>query len=140
MGKVHIFREGQTNLMISSSNFCDLLRIYELYSSGFFHFPVLTQTFIRVSKLRFTSYFNFSFNLFLSNCLCFSTRNFFRSSLAQQSRIYGFQIIFFLGFKTRVFNSQFLTQPDISFCRFPNFKHEKGYFLVYFNRPSALQL
>ena len=41
-----------------------------------------------------------------------------------------------LGFKTWVFNSQFLTQTDISFARFPNFKPEKGHFLVYFNMPN----
>ena len=41
-----------------------------------------------------------------------------------------------MGFKTKVFNFQFLTQPNISFSRFPNFWPEKGYFLVYFNRPS----
>ena len=41
-----------------------------------------------------------------------------------------------LGFKNQVFNSQVLTWPDISFSRFPNFWPEKGYFLVYFNRPS----
>ena len=46
--------------------------------------------------------------------------------------------IFFLGFKTQVFNFQFLTQPDISFPRFPNFWPEKGYFLVYFNRSIAI--
>ena len=40
-----------------------------------------------------------------------------------------------LGFKTRVFNFQFLTQPDIPFSRFLNFNPEKGHFLAYFNRP-----
>ena len=41
-----------------------------------------------------------------------------------------------LGFKTRVFNSQFLTQTDFSFSRFPNFKPKKDHSLVYFNRPN----
>jgi hypothetical protein len=45
--------------------------------------------------------------------------------------------LFFLGFKTGVFNSQFLTRPDISFSRFPNFWPENSYFLVYFNRPTV---
>ena len=44
-----------------------------------------------------------------------------------------------LGFKTWVFNSQFLTQTDIAFYRFPNFKPEKGHFLVYFNRPTMVK-
>ena len=38
------------------------------FSFSGFHFRVLTRTFIRVSNLRFTSFFNFSFSLFLSNC------------------------------------------------------------------------
>ena len=54
---------------------------------------------------------------------------------------FGFDSGFGLGFsnlgsKTRVFNFQFLTQPDISFSRFPNFKPQKGHFLVYFNKPN----
>ena len=43
-----------------------------------------------------------------------------------------------MGFKTQVFKFQFLTRPNISFSRFPNFWPEKGYFLVYFNRPTIL--
>ena len=48
----------------------------------------------------------------------------------------GLQILFFLGFKTQVFNFQFLTRPDILFSSFPHFWTEKGYFLLYFNRPT----
>ena len=33
----------------------------------------------------------------------------------------GLQILFFLGFKTQVFNFQFLTRPDILFSSFPHF-------------------
>ena len=33
-----------------------------------FHFRVWIHSFFRVSNLKFTWYFNFSFNLFLSNC------------------------------------------------------------------------
>ena len=41
----------------------------------------------------------------------------------------------YLGFKTQVFNFHFLTRPEISFSRFPNFKPKNDNFLVYFNRP-----
>ena len=51
-------------------------------------------------------------------------------SLAQQQRIRGFKP----GFKTQVFNSQFLTQTDISFSRFSDLKPGKGHFLDYFKR------
>ena len=80
---------------------------------------------ICVSNLRFTSYFNFSFNLFLSNCwlLAFG----FLQGSAVKPRFWTFFSVnycFFaqqprirVGFKTQVFNSQFLTQTDISFSR-----------------------
>jgi hypothetical protein len=45
-----------------------------------------------------------------------------------------------LGFKTQVFNSQFLTQTDISFFRISNFKPKNGYFLVYFNKSNIVDL
>jgi hypothetical protein len=85
-----------------------------------------------VSNLRFTSYFNFSFNLFLRNCwlLVFgflkdsavkpSFWTFFSVnywSLSQQPRMR----VLNLGFKIQVFNFQFLTRTDISFSRFSNF-------------------
>ena len=51
------------------------------------------------------------------------------------------------SFKTRCLKTRFLTRPDIWFNRFPklvvlntkknHFKHEKGLFWVYFNRPDV---
>ena len=110
---------------------------------------VWTQTFFWVSKLRFTLCINFGFNLFLINCwlLVFgclqgsavksSFWTLFFSQLIMALWLSNLELGFSnLGFKTRVLNSQFLTQTDtISFSRFPNFKLEKQHFLVYFNGP-----
>ena len=102
------------------------------------HFRVWTQTFIQVSSLRFTLYDNFSF---LSNCwlLVFvflqgsavktGVFNFFSQLCGSAIGNYGFQIIFFFGFKTQVFNFQFLTRPNISLSRFPNFWPKRAIFL-----------
>ena len=76
--------------------------------------------------------------IFLSSCLCFSTRLSSQNlsfELFSQLSVSAIYCLFFLGFKIWVFNSQFLTRPDILFCRFPNFKHKKGYFMFYFDRP-----
>ena len=95
---------------------------------GFFIFRSGPGFQIWVPNLRLTSYFNFSFNLFLRNCwlLVFgflkdsavkpSFWTFFSVnywSLSQQPRMRVFKI--------QVFNFQFLTQTDISFSRFSNF-------------------
>ena len=78
-----------------------------------------------VSNLRFTSYFNFSFNFFLSICrlLVFGflqVKSRFWTSFsvnycffAQQPRIRVFKP----GFKIQVSNFQFSTQTNISFSR-----------------------
>ena len=68
------------------------------------HFRVWTQTFIQVSNL--SSAAKPGFRTFPSVYYC---------PLAQQSSI-------------RVFNSQYLTQTDNSFSRFPSFKPEKSIF------------
>ena len=98
----------------------------QLLFSRFFIFKSGPGFQIWVSNLRFTSYFNFNFDLFLSNywLLVFSVLQgsavkprvwtFFSVNFAQQPRI-------------KVFNSQFLTQTDISFSRFSNFKVQNGH-------------
>ena len=52
---------------------------------------------------------------------------FYKAQLSNLELWYFSQLIF-LGVKTQVFDFQFLTQPNISFSRFPNFWHKKGYF------------
>ena len=81
----------------------------------FFSFSGLNQTFIWVSNLRFTSFFNFSFNL-----------NLFLSRLLVGNLELGFSNFIFLGIQNPGFNSQFPTQTDNSFSRFLNLKTEKG--------------
>ena len=79
---------------------------------------------IWVSNLRSTSYFSFSFNLFLSNCwlLAFG----FLHSSTVKPRLWTYFTVDYCFFaqqprirvvKPQVFNSQFLTQRDISFSR-----------------------
>ena len=87
-------------------------------------------------NLLFTSYFNYSFDLFLSNWLSkrLSSQtcgvwNFFSGnywSLAQQSRIRLFKF----EFQFPVFKPKLIS-------KFPNFRPEKGHFLVYFDRPKV---
>ena len=110
-----------------------------------FHFQVWTQIFFPGFKPEMHFKFLFHFLLISQQLLIvFPTR---LSSQTQDFELFSQLIIaiwlsnlelgsFFLGFKTHVFNFQFLTQTDISFSRFPNFRPKKGHFLVYFNRPN----
>ena len=84
----------------------------------------------------FTSYFNFSFELISQQLLivifCFYTRlssiELFSHLLRLSNLELGYSNSILLGFQTQVFNSQVLTQTDISLSRFPNFKPEKAIF------------
>ena len=88
-------------------------------------FWIWTQTFIRVSNLRLTSCINFGFFSTIASILFFSQQLlivnlvFYKVQLSNP-KFWTFSQLFFLGFKTQVFNFQFLTRPDISFSRFPN--------------------
>ena len=70
------------------------------------------------TRLRFTSYSNFSFFLFPQQLLIVSL--WFPTSISSQ---------------TQGFHFQSLTQTDYPFFRFQIFRPAKGHFLVYFNRP-----
>ena len=108
--------------------FCDdFTELFKLNLEFSFSFPGFSfQVWTWFSNMRFISYFNFIFNLFLSNYCWFSTRLSSKTKvlkifflvnycfLARQPRIRVFKPGF-LGFKTQVFNSQLLTQTHILF-------------------------
>ena len=99
-------------------------------------------------EIYFIFQFQFHFFSYLSAISDCQSWVFFKS-LVKPSVLIFFQLIialwisnlelgsFFLGFKTQVFHIQFLTQTDIPFSRFPNFRPEKGQLLVYFYRPNV---
>ena len=101
----------------------------QLLISRFFIFKSGPGFQIWVSNLRFTSYFNFNFNLYLSNywLLVFGVLQ----GSAVKPRVWTFFSVNYYFFaqqpRIKVFNSQFLTQTDISFSRFSNFKVQNGH-------------
>ena len=109
--------ENQYSWVFRFSTFLSLSLSKETFNSAS-HFQVWTRICFRVSNLRFTSYFNFSFFLFSQQLLIFSL--WFPTSISSQ---------------TQGFHFQSLTQTDYPFFRFQIFRPAKGHFLVYFNRP-----
>ena len=142
----HLNKKNPKNHWPSTFQHTEPIKVNQEFSlsiSGSF-FWLWTRIFIQVSNLRFTSCINFSLFSAIGSISGFSQQLLIVNSLvsykAQMSNLKFWtfsqlSIARIMGCKTQVFKFQFLTRPNISFSRFLNFWPEKGYFLVYFNKP-----